>query len=127
MCGWEKNMQTLVGLGGSPFVPKFTHYPNPQHSCRVPKFTMYCSSLRKQSRTPPPLSTTWPLMSLSLFGSGFFLGPLIDGIHSSVNLVVYQNGSVDIGPLHTNIWVSKFNPLARKKPKLLLIVFHSTL
>lgn len=113
-------MQTLIiGLGASPFVHKFTHYPNPnpnpnpKHSSisRVPKFTTYCSSKRKQSR--PTLTKTWPLISLYLFGSGFFLGPLIDGIHSGVNLVVYQNGSVDIGPLHTNIWV---NSIPRKKP-----------
>lgn len=107
-------MQTLIGLGASPFVHKFTHHPNPKHSSsisRVPKFTTYCSSLRKQSG--PTLTKTWPLISLSLFGSGFFLGPLIDGIHSRVNLVVYQNGSVDIGPLHTNIWV---NSIPRKRP-----------
>jgi hypothetical protein len=95
-------MQTL--MIASSFVPKYPQYhPNPKHSSSVPKLTTYCSSLRKQSR--PTLSKTWPLISLSLFGSGFFLGTLIDGIHSSVNLVVYQNGSIDIGPLHTNIWV----------------------
>ncbi|XP_021769996.1 uncharacterized protein LOC110734242 isoform X1 [Chenopodium quinoa] len=62
-----------------------------------------CSSLKKQDKVQ--LKTAWPPIALSLFGSGFFLGPLIDGLHSRVDLVVYQSGSVQIGPLHTNIWV----------------------
>lgn len=83
----------------------------PIHTSNQPNFSKpksfsskVCCSLRKQSITHG-LRDNWPSISLSLFGSGFVLGPIIDGIHSRVNLVVYQNGSIDIGPLHTNIWV----------------------
>ncbi|PON61764.1 insulin-induced protein [Parasponia andersonii] len=60
-------------------------------------------SLRKPGRTS--LRKAWPSVSVSLFGSGFFLGSLIDGLHSRVGLVVYDNGAINIGPLHTNVWV----------------------
>lgn len=66
------------------------------------KYYRTSCGLRNQTRT----SISNPSISLSLFGSGFFLGPLIDGLHSRVNLVVYENGSINIGPLHTSIWVN---------------------
>ncbi|XP_058077140.1 uncharacterized protein LOC131225603 isoform X2 [Magnolia sinica] len=88
-------MQTLISLA-SP--SSFHHTRSSHHYLLRPS-----CSLRKESRTS--LKENWPSISLSLFGAGFFLGPLIDGIHSRVDLQAYQNGSIDIGPLHTNIWV----------------------
>ncbi|XP_047308527.1 uncharacterized protein LOC124912019 [Impatiens glandulifera] len=84
-------------------VPNFFIFPHLHPKHRAPSKIRVNCSLKKEKSS---LSTTWPRISLSLFASGFILGPLIDGLHSRVNLVVYQNGSIDIGPLlHTNIWV----------------------
>ncbi|KAL9269308.1 hypothetical protein AKJ16_DCAP23697 [Drosera capensis] len=74
------------------------HYPRSRFL-----ITPICSSLKQQNNTT--LNTTWKPVALSLFGSGFVLGPILDGIHSRVELVVYQTGAINIGPLHTNVTV----------------------
>ncbi|KAH0919689.1 hypothetical protein HID58_027349 [Brassica napus] len=71
---------------------------------RPPVRKILCLNQQRQSKTGTGKSWIVPT-SLSLFGSGFVLGPLLDGLHSRVDLVVYKNGAFQIGPLHTNIWV----------------------
>ncbi|XP_022157000.1 uncharacterized protein LOC111023831 [Momordica charantia] len=96
-------MQSIYGLGSSRYLqfPQFPFRSISKHSPLKPR----CSHGSESRRTSLSLRTTWPSISIALFGSGFLLGPLLDGLHSRVNLVVYQTGSIDVGPLHTNIWV----------------------
>ncbi|KAL9435492.1 hypothetical protein AB3S75_021714 [Citrus x aurantiifolia] len=99
----------LVALSGSCFLASpsptvFLHTNANAKSRNYSSRPLYrCCLRRKQNRQS--LSKTWPSISLALFSAGFFLGPVIDGLHSRVNLVVYENGSINVGPLHTNIWV----------------------
>ncbi|XP_057424067.1 uncharacterized protein LOC130717737 [Lotus japonicus] len=96
-------MQYLLTPCSSSFLQPYAlhHHPHLLHKVRRPGLLKpHCSQGQQSLRT-----TSWSQVSLSLFGTGFLFGPLIDGLHSRVNLVVYKSGSIDIGPLHTNIWV----------------------
>ncbi|KAL1293811.1 hypothetical protein HN51_054450 [Arachis hypogaea] len=106
-------MQYLVASGSSSYLLGY-NISSRIHSRNYP-LRKVCTATRTGSRLIKGRcecalkreSQTWPSPSVAvaLFGTGFFLGPLLDGLHSRVNLVVYQAGSINIGPLHTNIWV----------------------
>lgn len=93
-------MQSLLV---SPSSFSFLHSCNTLH--RIHRPNLLKPLCTQKQHNPTTLTTSWPLVSLSLFGTGFFLGPLLDALHSRVNLVVYKSGSIHLGPLHTNIWV----------------------
>ncbi|XP_073283857.1 uncharacterized protein [Primulina huaijiensis] len=94
-------MQAQFVLNGFPKCSRCPNYSNTM--IRRRPSVQYCQ--RNQHQQQIISNNYWAPLSLSLFGCGFLLGPLIDGLHSRVHLVVYQNGAIDIGPLHTNIWV----------------------
>ncbi|KAJ6847321.1 uncharacterized protein M6B38_281775 [Iris pallida] len=85
----------------SPRSPSLGSFHNFMSSPPPPR--TWCSLRRKESEKG--LKDTWPSVSLSLFGSGCFFGTLVDGLHSRVGLQTYQSGAIDVGPLHTSIWV----------------------
>ncbi|PPD89557.1 hypothetical protein GOBAR_DD13507 [Gossypium barbadense] len=77
-------MPNLIAVSSSHLLPKPPLNVNFKHPPSI-----NCCSVRKQRKRS--LKSSWPSISLSLFGCGFILGPLIDAIN--------------IGPLHTNKWV----------------------
>nr|CAD1840084.1 unnamed protein product [Ananas comosus var. bracteatus] len=92
-------LSNLASASPPSLFSNFLHRRKPCFSHSKP----LCSSLSKERRKGTKFK--WLSISFSLFGSGFFLGPLLDGLHSRVNLQVYRNWAVDIGPLRTNILV----------------------
>ncbi|CAN1186571.1 hypothetical protein LINPERHAP2_LOCUS38187 [Linum perenne] len=100
-------MQSVLVVASGSFSPSpWFHHTFTRTHPNVPT-SLVCNRKGRRLLCNPSRnsSSSWPSIGLSLFGSGFFLGPLLDGIHSRVNLVHYQTGSIDIGPLHTNFWV----------------------
>ncbi|RDX60609.1 hypothetical protein CR513_61233 [Mucuna pruriens] len=98
-------MQYLVASGSSCLVPGYTLHRHTYPLPRLCKLGLLKPLRAQRQQSQTSLTTLWPSVSLTLFGTGFLLGPLLDGLHSRVNLVVYNSGSIHLGPLHTNIWV----------------------
>lgn len=104
----EIRMQYLLACASSYSVHPYTLLRHSYHIPRIRKLGLLKPQCAKRKETSTNLKSSWPSISLTLFGTGFLLGPLLDGLHSRVNLVVYDSGSINIGPLHTNIWVGVF-------------------
>jgi len=96
-------MQYLLSFGSPSSLQAYKLHAQ-THTVRKRGLLKPHRAVNQQSQTSS-VRTSWPRVSLSLFGAGFVLGPLLDGLHSRVELVAYKTGAIDIGPLHTNIWV----------------------